>query len=197
MKTVTKSQSPFSLFQEWMAEAEKSEPNDPTATALATATADGRPTVRMVLIKGLDERGIVFYTNLGSRKARELEGNPRAAICCHWKSLRRQVRADGVVETVSDEEADAYFASRPRLSQIGAWASIQSKPMKGRFEFEKRIAEFTAKFNVGEVPRPGYWSGFRLVPEQFEFWQDQKYRLHDRVVYSRSEDGWTTERLYP
>jgi pyridoxamine 5'-phosphate oxidase len=188
---------PIALFRTWFAEAEKSEPSDPNAVALGTATTCGLPSVRMVLLKDVDQRGFTFYTNLESRKGQELALNPNAAMCFHWKSLRRQVRVEGHVKAVPDEEADAYFASRPRLSRIGAWASKQSQPLAGRFELEKRVAEYTAKFNIGEIPRPGFWSGFRLVPDRIEFWSEAQFRLHDRIVYHAGEDGWTTERLYP
>jgi len=195
--TVTTSNNPIELFQEWMSEAEKREPRDPTAVTLATATADGKPSARMVLLKGADDAGFSFYTNLGSRKVRELEANPHAALCFHWKSMNRQVRVEGPVKPVSDEEADAYFATRPRMSQIGAWASKQTRPLEGRFELEKRMATFTAKFNVGEVPRPEFWSGFRLIPVCIEFWEEQQFRLHDRVIF-RLEDGeWNAQQLYP
>ncbi len=190
-------ENPIELFDEWFLEAKKTEPSDPNAVAVATTTADGRPSLRMVLLKGFDDRGFVFYTNLGSRKAEQLTANAHAAMCFHWKSLARQVRIEGAVETVSDAEADEYYASRPRLSQIGAWASKQSQPLEGRFELEARIAEFTAKFNIGKVPRPEFWSGFRLVPQMIEFWQDQKFRLHDRLVYHRDKDEWKTQRLFP
>lgn len=190
-------EDPYVLFDEWFAEATKTEPSDPNAVAVATTTTDGKPSLRMVLLKGFDDRGFVFYTNLGSRKAEQLQANAHAAMCFHWKSLTRQVRIEGAVEKVSDAEADEYYASRPRLSQIGAWASKQSQPLGGRFELEARIAEFTAKFNIGTVPRPEFWSGFRLVPEMIEFWQDQKFRLHDRLVYQRDGEQWKTKRLYP
>lgn len=190
-------ENPYDLFDEWFKEAGKSEPSDPNAVAVATTTKDGRPSVRMVLMKGFDDQGFVFYTNLGSRKAQQLRENAHAAMCFHWKSLTRQVRIEGSIVSVSDAEADEYYASRPRLSQIGAWASRQSQPLEGRFELEARIAEFTAKFNIGTVPRPEFWSGFRLVPEMIEFWQDQRFRLHDRLVYHRGKDKWKTQRLYP
>lgn len=195
--TSIKALDPIAHFHEWMREAEASEPSDANAMALATATPDGAPSLRMVLLKGADETGFVFYTNLESRKAGELKANPRAALCLHWKSLRRQVRVEGTVEPVSPAEADAYFATRSRLSQIGAWASKQSQPMAGRFELEKKVAEFTARFHIGSVPRPDFWSGFRLVPERIEFWEEQPFRLHDRVVYYRKEGAWSRQRLYP
>ncbi len=194
---MTQSPNPISLFQEWMIEAEKSEINDPTAMSLATATKEGVPSVRMVLLKGVDERGFVFYTNLGSRKAQELSENANVGLCLHWKSLRKQVRVEGVVERVSDEEANAYFQSRARVSRIGAWASKQSQEMEGRFELEKRVAEYTAKFGVGEIPLPDFWGGFLVRPRVIEFWSDQKFRLHDRIVYKMGENGWETTRLCP
>lgn len=193
---------PIARFRQWLAEAEKSEPNDPNAMALATADANGVPSIRMVLLKEVDSRGFVFYTNLESRKAEQLRTNPNAALCFHWKSLKRQVRVEGPVEPVSDAEADAYFRSRPRGSQIGAWASRQSRPLQGRWELERRVAEFAARFGLGPIPRPPFWSGFRVLPQRVEFWQERPFRLHDREVYHRLDgaDGqvaWRAERLYP
>jgi len=189
--------NPFALFTQWMTDAEASEPNDPNAMALATVDAQGRPSCRMVLLKGMDDHGFVFYTNLESRKGLDIAVNPNAALLFHWKSLKRQIRIEGPLHAVTDAEADAYFASRPRASQIGAWASQQSRPMEGRFALEKRIAEFTAKFGFGSVPRPPHWSGFRLLPQAMEFWHDRPFRLHDRHVYRRDGDDWLCETLYP
>ncbi len=197
MTDITPFEAPFTRFAEWFAEAGQSEPNDPNAMALATATPDGRPSVRMVLLKEMDSRGFVFYTNLESLKGVQLSANPHAALCFHWKSLRRQVRVEGAVEPVSAEDSDAYFHSRPRLSRIGAWASRQSRPLESRFHLEKRVAEYTARFAVGEVPRPDHWGGFRLVPERFEFWEDRPFRLHDRILYTRHDDGWRPQHLFP
>lgn len=190
---------PIQLFQEWFEEARQTEPNDPEAVALATADASGFPDVRMVLLKGADARGFVFYTNLESDKARELTGNPSAALCFHWKSLRRQIRVRGSVSPVSNEEADAYFATRARDSQIGAWASRQSRKLAGRFELEKEVARFTAKFGLGKVPRPPFWSGYRITPLRIEFWRNRPFRLHDRQVFERDDaaSGWTTSKLFP
>jgi pyridoxamine 5'-phosphate oxidase len=195
--TFSKNVDPIQRFNDWIGEAEKTEPNDPTAMTLATATPEGVPSARMVLLKGVDERGFVFYTNMTSRKAKELNANPKAALCFHWKSLRRQVRVEGAVEPVSDGEADAYFAGRLRVSQLGAWASKQSQPLKGRFELEARVAKYTARFAVGSVPRPPFWSGFRLTPVSIEFWEDQAFRLHMRFVFRRGDGGWSMEELYP
>ena len=190
---------PFELFQSWMKEAEASEPGDANAMALATADGQGIPNVRMVLLKGADARGFVFYSNAESIKGGELAANSHAAINFHWKSLRKVVRAQGAVTPVSEAEADAYFATRPKDSQIGAWASPQSRPMEGRFVFEKRIAEYALKYGIGKVPRPPYWKGWRITPLRIEFWRDRAFRLHDRLVYARASDGepWRTERLFP
>lgn len=188
---------PIALFRLWFKEAEESEPSEANAAALATADETGAPSVRMVLLKTADERGFVFYTNLESQKSREIEVNPRAALCFHWKSLHRQVRIEGTVTPVSDQEADEYFATRPRQSQIGAWASAQSRPLTGIFELERQIAQYAAKFGFGKVPRPPFWSGFRIMPVRIEFWREKPFRLHERLVYHRHENGWRTERLYP
>ena len=194
----TESAEPFRLFAAWLKDATASEPNDPTALALATVDTDGLPDVRMVLLKGFDEHGFVFYTNFESAKGREILATMKAAMCFHWKSLRRQVRVRGPVEIVTDAEADEYFASRPRGSRIGAWASKQSRPLESRFALEKAVAEYTARHVVGEIPRPPHWSGFRIVPSQIEFWHDRPFRLHDRIVFTRTADGeWEKDRLYP
>ena len=188
---------PLPRFLAWLEEAKASEINDPEAMSLATVAADGRPSSRMVLLKGADSKGFVFYTNLESRKGLELAQNPRAALLFHWKSLRRQVHVEGPVNPVSDAEADEYFASRPRGSRIGAWASDQSRPLDGMLQLEKRVAEYVAKFGLGEIPRPAHWSGYRITPERVEFWKDGRFRLHQRTVHIRERGGWRTERLYP
>lgn len=190
---------PFQRFDAWLREATASEPNDPTAMALATADAQGRPSLRMVLLKGVDIRGFVFYSNAQSRKGEQIAANAQGALCFHWKSLHRQVRVEGPIERVSAAEADSYFTTRSRGSQIGAWASDQSRPLSGRFELEKRVAQFTAKFGLGKVPRPEHWTGWRVLPRRIEFWQDRPFRLHDRLLFSRSgeDQAWTTERLFP
>ncbi|MCO6392083.1 pyridoxamine 5'-phosphate oxidase [Aliihoeflea aestuarii] len=193
----TEESEPYALFSQWLKDAGEAEINDPNAVALATVDADGLPNVRMVLLKGFEERGFVFYTNYDSAKGREILGSMKAAMCFHWKSLRRQVRVRGPVETVSDAEADAYYASRPRGSRVGAWASAQSRPLEGRFALEKAVAEYTARYAIGEIPRPAHWSGFRIKPVEIEFWHDRPFRLHDRVQFRRDADGWAKTRLYP
>ena len=195
----TEAGEPFALFAEWLKDAEGSEPNDPNALALATVDPDGLPNVRMVLLKGFDERGFVFYTNFESRKGQEILSAGKAAMCFHWKSLRRQVRVRGATVKVDDAEADAYYASRPRGSRIGAWASKQSRPLEGRFALEKAVAEYTARYAIGEVPRPPYWSGIRIVPSSIEFWHNRQFRLHDRIIFKRPGGAgpWTKTRLYP
>ena len=188
---------PLALFGEWLNSAESQEINDPNAVALATVGADGMPDVRMVLLKGFDAGGFVFYTNLESDKGNQLKNNMKAALCFHWKSLRRQVRLAGAVNNVSAAEADAYFATRPRDAQIGAWASQQSRPLPNRGELERQIANFGARFSSGAVPRPPHWSGFRILPRRMEFWEERPFRLHDRLVFLRDGQSWRTERLFP
>ena len=188
---------PFAVFGEWLKAAEAAEPNDPNAMSLATVDANGMPNVRTVLLKGYDERGFVFYTNYESAKGRELLANPKAALNFHWKSLGRQVRVRGTIASVSAAEANAYFASRPRGSRIGAWASQQSRPLESRFALEKAVAAYTTKFALGEIPRPPHWSGFRLTPSEIEFWSAGTFRLHDRILFRRVGDGWRKTRLYP
>ena len=187
---------PLAVFERWLDEAWKGEPNAHAMT-LATATPEGRPAARLVLLKGLDRRGFVFYTNLESRKSEELHANPYAALCFLWKSLNRQVRVEGAVEQVADEEADAYFASRPRDSQIGAWASDQSRRLESRALLERRVAEFSRRFAEGTIPRPTFWSGFRVVPQRVEFWQERPSRLHDRWLFVREGEEWRRQRLFP
>jgi pyridoxamine 5'-phosphate oxidase len=195
----TAAQEPFDLFRQWFADATASEPNDPNAMALATVDPAGMPDVRMVLMKGYDEQGFVFYTNTGSAKGTQLLASRKAAIVFHWKSLQRQVRVRGPIEQVSDADADAYFQSRPRDSRIGAWASQQSRPLESRFALEKAVAVNAAKYAVGTVPRPPHWTGFRIMPVAIEFWHDRPFRLHDRITFSRAEPNgdWTKHRLYP
>ncbi len=193
----TEAGEPWALFDAWMKEASASEPEDPNAMQIATVDDTGMPDVRTVLLKGVDARGFVFYTNTQSAKGRQLLAHPKAALVFHWKSLRRQVRARGPITRVSDEEADAYFQSRPRDSRIGAWASQQSRPLESRFALEKAVARYAAQYLIGEVPRPPHWTGFRLAPEYLEFWQDKPFRLHDRVVFSKADNGWHQTRLYP
>ena len=188
---------PIARFYQWFRQAEKNEINDPNAMSLATSTLDGKPSVRIVLLKRVDTRGFLFYTNLESRKGTELLENARAALCFHWKVLRRQVRVEGKTERISSSEADAYFASRSRLSQLGAWASQQSQPMSGFRELERRVAAEVARYALGPVPRPPHWSGFRVVPDTIEFWRDRPFRLHKRLLYQRQGEDWRTECLYP
>jgi len=188
---------PYALFNGWYAEARESEPNDSNAMALATVDTEGQPSVRMVLLKGHDARGFVFYTNLHSRKARDLIDTPKAGLLFHWKSLRRQVRIEGPVEDVSQDEADAYFASRPRDSQLGAWASDQSQPLPSREVFEAQFTEMAARFDGQDVPRPPHWSGFRVVPHRIEFWHDRPHRLHERRLFVREGEAWREGLLYP
>ncbi|MEI7804215.1 MAG: pyridoxamine 5'-phosphate oxidase [Hyphomicrobiales bacterium] len=194
----TQAEEPMRLFTAWLQEATASEPRDPTAMALATVDQGGRPNVRIVLLKGVDERGFVFYTNMNSQKGRELDGHPEAAMVFYWKSLNRQIRVRGPVEHVTGAEADAYFASRPKGAQVGAWASQQSSPLESRQVFEKAVEAYAAKYATGDVPRPPNWSGYRIVPVLIEFWQDRPFRLHDRIEFRREPGGaWIKTRLYP
>jgi pyridoxamine 5'-phosphate oxidase len=188
---------PIPLFHSWLEEAKAAGLREPTAMSLATVDAAGDPDARMLLLKGADARGFVFYTNLESPKAQALQARPRAALCFYWMPLGKQVRVRGRVEPVSEAEADAYFASRPRLSQLGAWASKQSRPMAGYFELEAEVAKAALRFGIGKVPRPPHWSGFRLVPEQIEFWTEKPFRRHERILYTRAGDDWRTQWLYP
>lgn len=194
---MTDAVDPIVLFQTWLARAHAIEPDDATAMALATADTGGRPAVRMVLLKHADARGFVFYTHTASPKGQDLTANPRAALCFHWAKLERQVRVEGSVEIVSAAEADAYFATRPRLSQIGAWASRQSQPMSSRFELEQAVAAATFRFGVGQIPRPPGWTGYRVIPEKIEFWQQRPFRHHDRRIFLRSGATWRPEWLFP
>jgi pyridoxamine 5'-phosphate oxidase len=195
----TEADEPLRLFAAWFEEAKRKEPADPNAMALGTVDADGLPNVRMVLLKGLDDRGFVFYTNTESQKGREMAAQPKAALLFHWKSLTRQIRIRGPVETVTAQEADDYFATRPKLAQLGAWASAQSRPLESRLAFEKAVALQTAKYALGTVPRPPHWSGYRVVPMRMEFWHDRPFRLHDRVEFRRDGVGgaWSKTRMYP
>ena len=195
----TAAEDPFVLFDAWLDQATASEPRDPTAMTLATVDAEGMPDARMVLLKGVDSRGFVFFTNMDSQKGRELDAQPKAALVFHWKSLNKQVRVRGPSERVTESEADAYFATRPKQAQIGAWASQQSRPLESRLAFEKAIAISAAKYALGTVPRPPYWSGYRIVPLQMEFWQDRPFRLHDRIDFRRAapDAPWSKTRLYP
>jgi pyridoxamine 5'-phosphate oxidase len=188
---------PIARFSDWLAEAEASEPNDPNAVALATVNAAGQPSVRMVLLKGLSAEGFVFYSNQQSRKADDLAANARAGLLFHWKTLRRQVRVEGAVSIVSQAEANAYFATRGRISKLGAWASDQSRTLPDRATLEAKLAEVTARFDGGDVPRPPHWSGYRVAPERIEFWWDGEHRLHNRELFVRDGDGWTTSLMYP
>ena len=188
---------PIAQIAQWLKQAEGKEALEPAAMSVATVGADGRPALRMVLLRGMDARGLVFYTNLTSRKAEHLRANPWVALCLHWKSMGRQIRVEGRAELVSDAEADAYFSTRARDSQIGAWASKQSHRLEGRFKLEGRVAKYAAKFAIGAVPRPEFWSGYRVVPERIEFWEDRPFRLHDRTQWDLDNGAWNSHKLYP
>lgn len=191
------SADPITQIAQWLKEAEGKEAVEPAAMSVATVGADGRPSLRMVLLRGIDARGLVFYTNLNSRKAHDIGTNPWVALCLHWKSMSRQIRVEGRAELVSDAEADAYFSTRARDSQIGAWASKQSQPLNGRFELEARVVKFAAKFGIGPVPRPEFWSGYRVTPAHIEFWEDRPFRLHDRTQWDWQDGAWSSHKLYP
>lgn len=195
--SISELENPIDLFKQWFDEAKTCGLKEPTAVTLATADPSGMPSARMVLLKEVDDAGFVFYTNYQSRKGKELEQNPQAALCFHWMPIGKQVRVQGAVERVSEAQSDAYFASRPRDSQIGAWASAQSEPLEGRFDLEKQVAAYALKFGIGKIPRPPHWGGYRIVPQTIEFWQEGMFRLHDRLLYTRAGSGWTTRRLFP
>ncbi|AIK96909.1 pyridoxamine 5'-phosphate oxidase [Candidatus Odyssella acanthamoebae] len=197
MDIINPPQDPISLFNDWFQQAGEKEINDPNVMALATADKEGRPSVRMVLLKGITDGNFVFFTNLDSRKGNDLKVNCHVALCFHWKSLRLQIRVEGVVEPVSDEEANTYFATRPVGSQIGAWASKQSRPLDDRSQLEEALAAYSLKFGDDNVPRPSHWSGFRVIPQEIEFWEEQPFRLHNRLVYTRNGSAWKTKMLYP
>ena len=197
MSKVEPTTSPIAQIVEWLAQAARKEAQEPAAMSVATVGADGRPSLRIVLLRSIDDRGLVFYTNLSSAKAADIRANSYVALCLHWKSMTRQVRVEGRATQVDDAEADAYFASRPRESQIGAWASKQSQRLQGRFELEARVAKYALRYAIGAVPRPSFWSGFRVVPERIEFWEDRPFRLHERSVWEVVDGAWHSHKLYP